>query len=639
MPYAYTGKILKVDLSTGQMSVDEHDEVWYRTYWGGSCLGAWYMLKEQRPGVEPFSPDNLLIFATGVPTGIPAPGFARHSVITKSAASNAIADTEAGGFFGPELKFAGYDAVVIRGKAEKPVYLWINDGHAEIRDASTLWGKSTGDAQQMIRDELGDPRIRVAGIGPAGENLVRFACVINELKHANGRTGTGAIMGSKNLKAIAARGHNHPALADAEKIRELAKWFSDHCMENPANRGLRIYGTAEILAPYSKDGLLPTRNFQTSTFEHAEEISAEKMNETILVEGEGCYACAVRCKRVVKAEAPFQVDPAYGGPEYETMAAFGSNCGVADIVAVAKANELCNRYSLDTIATGSAIAFAMECYENGLLSQADCNGLDLRFGNGAAMVQMVEDIAFRRGLGDTLAEGTKRAAEKIGRGADKFAVQWRGVEVPMHEPRVKGMLGISYATAPIGADHVVVEHDTDFDFNAPQVFLDQAKSLGILRRLPTHTIDEDKLRMYYYLEQHFSFIDTLDVCVFTLAPVRAYTMDQLVDLVSAASGWECSLHEIMKAGERRVNMFQAFNIREGFRGKDDWLPDRFFQPISDGPRAGYRVDPEQFRKALRLYRRMHNWDPETAIPYRAKLVELDLAWVADELAKHTEVPE
>jgi len=627
MAYGYNGRILKVNLSTKEVGVDEPDEYFYRTYMGGATLGAYYLLKEMRPKIDAFDPEALIVFAPSILTGTPAPGFARHSVVGKSPLTGTIADSQAGGFWGPELKFAGYDAVVVKGRASEPVYLWINDGKVEIKQASHIWGKTTGETQSIIPKELGDDKVRVLSIGPAGERLVRFACVLNECKHANGRLGMGAVMGRKNLKAIAARGHGGIKIKDREIVLKWAKEFSNNFMDNPSNAGLHDLGTGEILTGMNKDGQLPTRNFQTGFFAGAEAISAETMHSTIFQKGEGCYACPVKCKRVVKVEHPYQVDPLYGGPEYETLASLGSNCGISDIAAVAKGNELCNKYGLDTISTGATIAFAMECYENGIINQKDTGGVELRFGNADAMLEMVELIAKREGIGDILAEGTKRAAQKVGKGAEKFAIQVKGLEMGMHDGRVKGMVGLAYAVSPVGADHVVVEHDTDFDFNAPEVFIEQMKTMGLLQRCKTSGMDYQKIRMFCYLQYHFSFLDSLCLCVLAFAPVRTFKLSHLTDVASAVTGWELSLWEIMKLGERRVNMFRIFNEREGFTPEDDWLPERFFEPIKDGPRQGATYSRQELKEMRDLYYRLMNWDPETGVPTKAKLIELDLPWL------------
>lgn len=499
MAYAYNGKILHVDLSNKEVTVETPDERFYRTYMGGGCLGAYYLLKETKAGVDPLGPDNVIIFAPSIMTGAPIPGLSRHAVITKSPLTGAFLDSQAGGYWGPELKFAGYDAIVVKGKAAKPVYLWINDGKVEIKDAGHFWGKVTGDAQEAIRRELNEPKARMLLIGPGGENMVRYACVLNECNHANGRGGGGAVMGSKNLKAVVCRGTNKPRLKDTDKVREHASWFAENFMDNPSDRALHEFGTSSLITEQLELGELPSYNFKAGNIENGEALSGTTMAETIRIKTEGCFACPVRCKMVVKAEEPYEVDPYYGGPEYETLAAFGSSCGITDLVAVAKANELCNKNSLDTISTGLSIAFAMECYENGILTKEDTDGMELKFGDAATMVKLVEMIARREGkIGALLAEGSKRAAEKIGKGAEKYAIQVKGMEMPLHDPRDKASVGMGYACSPLGADHVVVEHDSDFDEYAPELYLEQAKPLGMIKRLNKSDVSAEKVRSFAY---------------------------------------------------------------------------------------------------------------------------------------------
>jgi len=629
MPYGYTGKILRIDLSNNRIWIDKHDELWYRTYMGGGCIGAWYMLKEMKKGIDPLTPGNMLIFSLSPIVGAPVPTTGRVCISCKSPLTNAFGESQMGGYFGPELKFAGWDAVVVEGKAKKPVYIWIKDDKIEIRDASNIWGKSIGESQDIIQSELEDSRIRVANIGPAGEKLVRFACVINNKKNACGRTGIGAVMGSKNLKAIAVRGSGNFNAKDLSSLREKAKWFNKNFMNNPSDRSLNLNGTADIIDDMNERGMLPTRNFKKGYFESASMITGEKMKETILIKNEGCYACPVRCKRIVATNEEWKVDPSYGGPEYETIGAFGSNCEVSDLAAIAKANEICNRYGMDTISSGVCISFAMECFEKGIITVQDVNGLDLKWGNAKAMVKLTEMIGNREGFGDILAEGTKRAAEKIGKDSQQYAMQVKGQELPLHEPRLKVNVGIGYALSELGADHTRVEHDTDFDLYAPEIFIEQAKTLGLLERLPNDQIIEVKVRQYYYLQHHFSMLDTLCCCFYGFAPVRAYTMTDLVEIVNAVTGWETSLWELMKLGERRWNMTKIFNLREGIGVKDDWLPERFFTSLENGVAKGKALDKEEFKNALKLFYEMANWEPDTTIPRRAKLIELDLKWLAD----------
>jgi len=370
----YTGKILRVDLTTQSMEVEEHDELFYRRYLGGSGLIAYYLLQEVGADVEPLSPDNLLIFAGGTVTGVPIAGAGRSAVGGKSPLNGGYGEADVGGYFGAELRRAGYDAVVFKGKSETPVYLWIKDGVAELRPASHLWGMAGAECQEAVKEELGEKAARFALIGPAGEKMVRYACVINDLKHAAGRTGMGAVMGSKNLKAVVARGTTRVPVADQKAVQALAKYMVTHWKEKAWE--MHELGTPGGINGLHAEGKLPTRNFQDGQFEGHEAISGESLRDTILIDRGGCYACPIRCKRVVEVnDDDFQVDPAYGGPEYETIGAFGSNCGVDDLRAVAKANEICNGHGLDTIATGMAVSFAMECFEHGLLTTDDTGGL------------------------------------------------------------------------------------------------------------------------------------------------------------------------------------------------------------------------------------------------------------------------
>ena len=401
MPYGYNGKIVRVDLTSRTVKVEEPGEIVYRTYLGGGGLASYYLLRELKPGIDPLSADNILIFASSVISGAPIAGMVRYTVAAKSPLTGAYGESEAGGFWGPELKFSGFDAIIVTGKAEKPCYLWIHDGEVEIRSAEKIWGLETGPAQEMIREELKDHRARVALIGPAGENRVRYACVVNELRHVNGRTGMGAVMGSKYLKALAVRGTKKMTSHDPERLRELSKELSELIGRHGPNMVLHKLGTSNLITPLCNQGILPTHNFRTGFFDKAEKISGERMTETILKREEGCYACAVRCKRSVEIlSGPYATARQYGGPEYETLSSLGSLLCIDDLAAIAKGNELCNRYTLDTISTGVAIGFAMECYEKGILTTADTEGIEFTFGNPEAMMKGIEWIAFRKaGIG------------------------------------------------------------------------------------------------------------------------------------------------------------------------------------------------------------------------------------------------
>ncbi|MBC7263203.1 MAG: aldehyde ferredoxin oxidoreductase family protein [Chloroflexi bacterium] len=622
----YMGKILRVNLTDKRITEEELEEGVARQFLGGRGLGAKILFDELKPGIDPLGPENKLVVAAGVVTGIPFGGNCRYVIMAKSPLTGIWGEANASGFFGPELRFAGFDALVVEGKSEKPVYLWIHDGEAEIRDASHLWGKITGDTEGLIREELQDSKVRIASIGPGGENLVRFACVLSDIHHANGRSGMGAVMGSKKLKAIAVRGTQKIPLADSGRVLELAKRANKEVWEGAYGDLLHKYGSDGDLDDLHATGRLPTKNFRRCTFEGYENLTGETMAETILVRRDPCFACPVSCNQVVAAKEPYVVDPAYGGPEYETAAALGSLCMNDNLVVLAKANELCNKYSIDTISTGVSIAFAMECYEKGLITKEDTGGLDLTWGSDEAIIQLIEKIARREGIGDLLAEGVKRAAEKIGRGAGEFAMHIKGQEVPMHEPRGKKGVGLAYAISNRGACHLQAEHDDFFEDEAwlfPEIGLDQT----------VHRLDmgKDKARMVKVLGDFKALYDSLSVCMYASWPEGGVKPHTIRDIVAAATGWDVTMTELMLVGERAFNLCRAFNVREGISRKDDVLPARLMEPLPEGLYSGEAIPQDAFDKMLDYYYEFRGWDKGTGIPTRERLENLGLGYVAEEL--------
>ena len=629
MPYGYNGKILRIDLTNQKIDVEEPDEKIYRTYIGGGALACYYLLKEQKAGVDPLGPDNTLIFATSAVSGTPAAGFSRFTVSAKSPLTGGFGETEAGGWFGPELKFAGFDAIIIKGKADKPVYLWIHNGEAEIKDAGHLWGKPLGEVHDAICDELGDSRVRIAQTGPGGEKMVRYACVINELKHANGRSGMGAVMGSKNLRAIAVRGKKKLDLFDKEKVSDMVKWHNANYLET--QKGRQDLGTAAGVNFLNISGILPTRNFSKGEFSEAENITGEAMKEQILVGRGHCYACPVKCKREVEVKEPYSVNPRFGGPEYETIGSLGSLCEIGDIKAIAKGNELCQEYGLDTISAGVAIAFAMECFENDIITTDDTDGLEVSFGNAEAMLKLLELIGNRKGIGDILAEGVLRAAKRFGKESEKYAMHVKGQEIPMHEPRGKASLALAYATSPVGADHVECPHDQLF-YPAPNKNLEEAAMISTLEPSSPTDLGPEKAQYYYHLQNTWSLFNVIGVCIFTVWPLGQFSMKQIIEYVQAVTGWNTSLYELIKANERSQQLFRIFNHREGFTKKDDILPDRFFEPLENGALKGTGLSREDFDKAIETYYGMMGWDPETGVPTPGKLHEVGLSWAIPEIS-------
>ena len=620
--YGCTGKVLHVNLTTQSITEERPELTVYRKYLGGGALSLYYLLKEMQPDVNPLGPENLLVFTASVLTGTPAMGFSRYTVAAKSPLSGGFGESEAGGWWGPELKFAGYDAIVIKGRAKKPVYLCIIDGKAELRDASHLWGQYSKETQDMIREELGDKKVRIALIGPAGENLVKYACILNEIKHANGRAGLGAVMGSKNLKAIAVRGKNKIEFHNEKSVKDISQSFIDS--HKNSSDVLGELGTSGFVSAASELGILPTRNFREGTFEKAEAISGETMHETIEVGRGTCYRCPVRCKRKIQVtEKQYLVDPEYGGPEYETVGAFGSLCCVGNLKAIARANQLCQAYALDTMSTGGAIAFAMECYENDIINSEDTKGVELKFGNSDAMLRMIEMIGTRIGFGDILADGVKEAAEKIGNGSHKYAMHVKGLSLPLHEPRGKVGVALAYAVSPTGADHQEAPHDPLFETKEGMAF---ANPLGIVEPLSSLDLSPKKVRMFVYLQQLYNLFNSIGICNFTAHPWGPISINGLVDYINSVTGWETSLWELMKVGERHSAMARVFNTRESMTSEDDMLPERLFEPLQGGPHAGNKIDMEEFTQALKTYYEMMGWD-EQGVPTHAKLQELELEWL------------
>ncbi len=618
------GTILRVDLSNEKISFEHPEEAFYRQYFGGRGIITYFLLKELEPRINPLASENKLIFASGPVTGAPISGSGRNSVGAKSPLTGAYGEAEAGGFWGVELKLAGFDAIIFEGKAVQPVYLWIHDEKVEIMDASHLWGMEIKPSQETIRKDLKDTSVKMAQIGPGGEKMVRYASIVNDMKHVAGRCGMGAVMGSKNLKAIVVKGCKKINFANPESLQKLAQWMVVNVDKKAHN--LHTYGTGGAMGVFEVTGNLPVNNFRDGSFPNVDSISAQAVKENVQVGMGTCFACVVHCKKEVSINEPWTVDPLYGGPEYETLAALGSNCGIDDLKAICKANELCNRYSLDTISTGATISFAMECYEKGLLSAEDA-GMELNFGNAEVMVKLVKMIGERKGIGDLLAEGVKKIAERVriaggvSDGVEKFAIHVKGQEVPMHEPRLKKGLGLGYAVSPTGADHNHNIHDTDLSPKIPSRF----KSLGILEAIPTKELSSRKVRLFKYVMTWNSLDNSLVMCIFPPWSVR-----QKVNIVRWVTGWNTTAFELMKVSERAINLARIFNIREGFTNKDDWLPQRFFHPKKSGALSNTAINPQKFRKAITTYYGMMGWN-KRGVPTQTKLEELDIAWSADKI--------
>jgi aldehyde:ferredoxin oxidoreductase len=635
MPNGYHGKVLHVDLSRGTLTVEEPSEKFYRTYMGGSAMGLYYILREMPKGVDPLAPENVLTLFTSVTTGASISGQSRINANAKSPISRAIGDSQGGGFFPAELKFAGFDGIVIKGRSPKPVYLWIKDGVAELRDASSLRGKTTGEAEAAIKAELGDPKIEVLQHGPAAEHGVLFSSLVSMSNRNNGRTGMGLVMASKNLKAVAVRGRSKPPVADQKALAALNRTGPKEVDANPDMDGIAKYGTASVVLPQNTNGTLPAFNYTEGQFENCEPISGETMADTILIRRDTCYACVVRCKRVVEIkEGAYRADPKFGGPEYETLGTFGSYCGISDLAAIAQANQICNQNGVDTIACGATIAFAMECFEKGIITKEHTGGLELRFGDPDAMLKALELTVRAEGpLGRALSQGSERAAKRWGKAAEDCLITVKGAEAPAHMPQAKRSLALIYAVNPFGADHQSSEHDWMIeDGMASDLYMGRLAMLGMPKMLPALSLDAEKVKFAYLTEIFYSMRDTLELCQFVFGPAwTLYGPAETVEMVRAITGWDVTLDELMAIGERRLNLMRTFNAREGLDRTQDKLPKKFFKTLKGtGPTAGIALDEKEIQLAIDEYYRLAHWT-ERGIPTAARLKQLDIGWAAAHL--------
>jgi aldehyde:ferredoxin oxidoreductase len=629
---ALTATIHHVDLTRGTVETRTLPEDVYRRYPGGSALAAYLVMQEITPGADPLGPDNVLVMAVSPLTGLAISGQSRMTACARSPLTNAIGDSQCGGFFPAEMRAAGTDAFVFTGQSPEPVYLWFHDGTAELRPAKHLWGKVTAEADRLLKEEVGDPKAEVAQVGPAGENLVRFAAIMNMVNRANGRTGLGAVMGSKRLKAVVVRGSKPPRPVVPDKFRDLVKRLKALQEANPGIGWFGEYGTAGVLGIQNKMGGLPTRNYSEGTFDQAGAIDGTTLVKTILKERDTCYACVVKCKRVVEVHEPgLDVDPVYGGPEYETLSLLGSMCGVGDLKLLAKASADANKYGMDTISCGGTIAWAMEARAKGLL---DDQGLGLAYGDGPSVLRAIEAIALRRGAGDLLAEGSLRAAQRLGPAAVDLTVTVKGQELPAHMPQHKRSLGLIYAVNAFGADHQSSEHDSMLKAKPDSLQRKRLNTLGEFPALDLRDLSDDKVKFAWTSQRFYSALDSLGLCQFVWGPSwQLYGPAETVELVRAGTGWDATLDELLQMGERRINLMRAFNAREGIGKNADTLPKKLFQPLEGkGPSAGVALTTDEFERARDSYYRLAGCDPATGYPTRAKLTELGLGWVADKVS-------
>src|SRR5215212_5198475 len=634
MPYGYNGKILHVDLTKGEITVEEPQEAFYRKYLGGSAMGMFYILRDMPKGADPVGPENVLTLMAGVTTGAPISGQSRLNANAKSPISGGIGDSQSGGFFPAELKFAGFDGIVIKGKSPKPVYLAIVNGNAELRDAAHLMGRTTGEVDDIIHAEV-DKKAEILQHGPAAEHGVLFSSLVSMSNRHNGRTGMGLVMASKNLKAVVARGTQKVQVANPKALTALNRIGPKAIPENGDMDGLAKFGTAVVVLFNNTTGTLPTRNYNEGQFENCEPISGEKMAETILKERDTCYACVVKCKRVVEVkDGPYKAEPRYGGPEFETLGTFGSYCGIDDLAAISQANQVCNEYAVDTIACGATISFAIECYEKGIITKEQTGGLELRYGDPDLMLQVLDLIVKNEGpLGKVLSQGSERAAKIWGNGADECLITVKGAEAPAHMPQAKRSLSVIYAVNPFGADHQSSEHDPYYEEGVGDFNLDRLKQIGLGAPQPAYSLSEEKVRFAYETEVFYSMLDSAELCQFVYGPTwTLYDGKDTVEMMKAVTGWgDLTLNELMEVGRRRLDLFRTFNAREGLGRKDDRLPKKFFKALKGtGPTAGFALTHEEVDSAIDHYYKLAGLNEDGA-PLPETLKKHDIEWACEYL--------
>ncbi len=610
--FGYAGRILHVDLTTGKSYTEEIDEEFCRMYIGGNGFGNRLLYTHAPPDVEPLGPDNPLIFAVGPFAGTTAPTNGKYSVSTRSPLTGFQGEAISSGYWGVALKQAGYDAVVIKGRSEKPVYLFIDDRTIMIKDAMHLWGKDAIETLDLIREEIGDENVRSASIGPGGENLVRYANITNDRHRQAGRTGVGAVMGSKNLKAVTVRGTGGVKVADMEGTLEYCKELFELC-QGPLTGAYRSLGTQVSVMIHQNQAALPTRNWQDSTFEFAEQIGGEYIHPRWVVKTLACAGCPIGCDHVSLVRESDDGET-LASVEFESIYALGSNCGIGSFPDVHKAVDLCDRAGIDSISAGVTIGWAMECYEKGLLTNEDTGGLELRFGNAEAQQEAIRKIALQEGnLGQLLAMGTKAASAKLGKGSEKWAMHNKGLEYPGYDLRGLKMSCLGFNTSNRGGCHL---RNSSYDYD-------------LKGKVDRFTAKAEYGKLVMDRDDMWNVVDSLILCKFSRGVLDTY--DKFTKLYTLITGFDMTPEEMRMSGERIWNMEKAFNVREGWKEEDDYPAPRIMEdPITSGVAKGQRVTREEFKLMHKAYFKARGWSNE-GIPTKTKLLELGLTDVSADI--------
>ncbi len=615
MFHSFMGKILRVNLTAKTISEESLRMDWAKKFIGGAGLATRYLYDEVPRGVDALGPDNKLIFMTGPLTGTASASASRYSVVAKSPLTGIWGHGNSGGSFGPALKRSGYDGIIFEGASPQPVYLKIIDGEPELCDASELWGKIVPETEDLIQ-QASEKKLTIASIGPGGENHVRYAAIMNNKHRAVGRCGLGAVMGAKRLKAIACGGKAGIELADKDTFREIAKKQIELLDESMLKIGFEAFGTNMVSDMVNARGGYPTHNWQHGVFEDIEEVNSEALTDKVFVKGVSCFACPIACGRGTEIREGQWKGHKGEGPEYETTNTLGAQCGVSDMNAITMANYLCNEYGLDTITAGSSIAFAMECYEKGILTNEQTGGLDLKFGDSELVVSLIEKIAKRQGVGDLLAEGSKAMSEKLGQGSEHFAMHVKGLELPAYDPRAAKITGLGYVTANRGGDHITAYVQGPTFIDAPFLLVEDSHIEDPFVANPKEA------KVVMDMENALTMFDCIGACKFMgiLLPAEDY-----VQLISHATGWDFKVEDFRKSGERIYNLMRAFCVREGITRKADTLPKRLMEdPLPEGPAKGMVIDTETLEMLKDAYYDLRGWDKKTGKPSVDKLKELGL---------------
>jgi aldehyde:ferredoxin oxidoreductase len=617
MSYAFMGKLLRVNLTRGEVIEEKLHVEWTRKFIGGAGLATRYLYEEVPKGIDPLGPENRLVFMTGPLTGTASASASRYSVVAKSPQTGIWGQANSGGSFGPALRRSGFDGIIFEGISPEPVYLRVVRGSAELCDAKELWGKTVPETEDWIHaSRSSDQKLTVACIGPGGENLVRYAAIMNNKHRAAGRCGLGAVMGSKRLKAIACGGNATVPLANEDLFREFARRQIDLLDESMLKVGFDAFGTNMVSDMVNVRGGYPTRNWQEGVFEFIEAVNAQGLTDTVFVRGVNCFACPVSCGRETEIRDGKWVGNHGEGPEYETTDTFGAMCGVSDMNAITMANYRCNQYGLDTISAGATIAFAMECYQRGILTPEYTHGLDVRFGDADLVVDLVEKIARRQGIGDLLAEGSRRMAQKLGQGSEHFAINVKGLELPAYDPRAAKICGLAYVTANRGGDHMTAYIEGPTFVDVPFLIVDDSHIED------PFTVNPQEARVVVDLENALTVLDSIGGCKFMGILLTA---EDITSLIANATGWDFGVDEFRKSGERIYNLMRAFCVREGINREQDTLPGRLLEdPLPAGPAEGMVIERDALERMKDAYYDYRGWDRLTGIPTPEKLSELGL---------------